>query len=321
MFHSLLSRCLGLLAFIGRYGTQGFALSILMGLALPQFAAAARPLLPVSIFLFVAITFIRADWPAIRHVLARPWRLILAIGWFTAAPLLMIGLIFALFGRGNLDPGLVLGLSLLAAAPPIMSGPAVAMMLGLDPTLVLASTILTTMAAPLTAPALVDLMAGAAVPLDQIALTLRLVWLIGGALAVGVLFRLLAGYPRILRHARSFDGFGVLMYFLFAIAAMDGVSAAAIAMPGRVVLFLGLAFGLAFIGFALAWLCLAPFMSGAQRFTLGYGTAQRNMGLLVAALGTSVPPSTFLFFAIAQFPIYMMPQIIKPLAKRFERRE
>jgi bile acid:Na+ symporter, BASS family len=40
---------------------KGFALSIFMGLALPQFAAAARPLLPITIFLFVAMTFARAD--------------------------------------------------------------------------------------------------------------------------------------------------------------------------------------------------------------------------------------------------------------------
>jgi bile acid:Na+ symporter, BASS family len=43
-------------AFMGRYGTQGFALSIFLGLALPQFAAAARPLLAFTIFIFVMTT-------------------------------------------------------------------------------------------------------------------------------------------------------------------------------------------------------------------------------------------------------------------------
>ncbi len=54
---------------------------------------------------------------------------------------------------------------------------------------------------------------------------------------------------------------------------------------------------------------------------MGYGTGQRNMGALVAALGAATPETTFLFFALAQFPIYLMPQIIKPLAKRFAERE
>lgn len=321
MFQSFINRLLGLLALAGHYGTQGFAISILLGLALPQFAAAARPLLPITIFLFVAMTFARADWPSIKMILVRPGRLILAVCWFIGAPLLMVGALFAVIGRGSLEPGLVLGLAILAAAPPIMSGPAVAMMLRLDPTLVLAATILTTALSPLIAPPLADFIAGSNVPLDRTMLMLRLFWLIAGAITSAALFRWLVGVERIQRHGRSFDGFGVLMYFLFAIAAMDGVTAAAFAMPGTVALFLGVAFGLAIAGFVLAYLLLSPFMSGPERFTLGYGTAQRNMGLLVAALGTSVPPTTFLFFALAQFPIYMMPQIIKPLSKRFAVRE
>ena len=41
------------------------------------------------------------------------------------------------------------------------------------------------------------------------------------------------------------------------------------------------------------------------------------MGLLIAALGAATPDTTFLFFALAQFPIYLMPQIVKPLVQRF----
>lgn len=316
MLHALVRRLLAVFALAGAYGTQGFALSILMGLALPQFAAAARPLLPVTIFLFVAMTFARADWISIRAILLAPGRLILAVLWFVGAPLAMVGGLLALLGRGAMDPGLVLGLAVLAAAPPVMSGPTVAMMLRLDPALVLAATILATVLSPLIAPPLADLIAGAAVPLDRGVLMLRLLWLIGGAIVAACVFRWLVGFRAIQLHGRSFDGFGVLMYFLFAVAAMDGVTAAALAMPGTVALFLAIAFGLAFAGFALAYGLLAPFMSGPERFTLGYGTAQRNMGLLIAALGTSVPPSTFLFFALAQFPIYMLPQLIKPLANR-----
>ena len=38
---------------------------------------------------------------------------------------------------------------------------------------------------------------------------------------------------------------------------------------------------------------------------------------VIAALGAATPETTFLFFALAQFPIYLMPQLIKPIAKRF----
>jgi BASS family bile acid:Na+ symporter len=40
------------------------------------------------------------------------------------------------------------------------------------------------------------------------------------------------------------------------------------------------------------------------------------MGLLIAALGTATPDTTFLYFALAQFPIYLMPQLVKPIAVR-----
>jgi BASS family bile acid:Na+ symporter len=130
----------------------------------------------------------------------------------------------------------------------------------------------------------------------------------------------LLGPGRIERNKASLDGIGVVMYFVFAIAAMDGVLAAAVATPGKVATFLAIVFAISFSGFALAWLFLRPLLP-ADRFILGYVTCQRNMGLLIAAFGAATPPTTYLFFALAQFPIYLMPQIIKPLALRFAVRK
>ena len=304
------------LALFGRYGTQGFAASIFLGLALPQFAAAARPLLAVCIFVFVTITFARVEAAALRGLLRRPGPLVLASLWLILAPVAIVTAGLAILGRETLDPGLVLGLAVLAAAPPIMSAPAVAMLLGLNPTLVTAAVLVTTTLSPLVSPFLADLVAGAVVPLDMRVLITRLVGLIGGAMVAAAVLRAVLGEGRIRAHKAQFDGLGVLMYFLFAIAAMDGVLAAAIADPGQVARFLSVAFSIALAGFAGAQLLLRPLAPG-DRFALGYGTGQRNMGLLIAALGASTPDSTFLFFALAQFPIYLMPQLVKPLARRY----
>jgi bile acid:Na+ symporter, BASS family len=108
----------------------------------------------------------------------------------------------------------------------------------------------------------------------------------------------------------------VLMYFIFAVAAMDGVLDAALARPAQVAQFLLFAFAMAGLGFLTAWFALRS-LPPAERFVLGYGTLQRNMGLLIAALGAAAPKSTFLFFALAQFPIYLMPLIVKPFIARF----
>lgn len=305
------------LALLGRYGTQGFALSIFMGLALPQFAAAARPLLPITIFLFVAMTFARADLSALKAALVRPRSVIIAVTWLTVAPVLMMVAIFAVFPQSSLDPGLVLGLIVVAASPPIMSGPAVAMMLNIEPTVLIAATIITTAAAPFIGPPIAEMLLGGPAPIDAHLLMLRLLGLIGGAIVLALLARWIVGYPRIVANKVALDGFGVVMYFLFAIAAMDGVTNAFMTRPDKVMLFLGVAFAVVLAGFAIAWAGLRLFMKPSDVFLMGYGTAQRNMGAMIAALGAATPETTFLFFALAQFPIYLMPQLLKPIARRF----
>lgn len=308
------------LAWLGRYGTQGFALSIFLGLALPQFSAAARPLLPVSIFCFTTVMFMRADFGVIGRLVRRPARLIVVWLWLVAAPVLMVAGGILLVGRENIDPGLLLGLALLGAAPPIVSSPAVAILYGFEPSLIIAGVIGTTIVSPIVAPLLVELLAGAAVPLDRLVLMGRLVFFIGGGMLTAVILRQLLGGARIHALKPNLDGFGVLMYFVFAIAAMDGVTRAAFETPGRVALFLAVAFAVAAAGFLSAALALRT-LPASERFMIGYGTGQRNMGLLVAALGTGVPQTTFLFFALAQFPIYLMPWLLRGVAARIRRSE
>jgi BASS family bile acid:Na+ symporter len=306
------------LAAIGRRGTEGFALSIFCGLALPQFAAQARPLLPVTIFCFTVIVFMRADMRIIAGLLRRPARFLMSCLWLILFPVLLVLAVLGLVGRENIDPGLLLGLAILGAAPPIMSSPAVAILYGFEPSLIIACVLSITVASPVIAPLVVDFLAGHAVPLDSSVLMFRMLIFIGGGMAVAMLLRRLVGPARIAGRKAELDGFGVVMYFVFAIAAMDGVTAAALSNPKLVALFLACAFGLSALGLA-SGLLLLRHVTPPDRFMLGYGAAQRNMGLLVAALGAGVPPTTFLFFALAQFPIYLMPWLLKPLAARLRR--
>jgi BASS family bile acid:Na+ symporter len=53
-----------------------------------------------------------------------------------------------------------------------------------------------------------------------------------------------------------------------------------------------------------------------QALALGLAAGNRNMGLMLAAAGAAVPELTWLYFAIAQLPIYLMPAMLKPLARR-----
>ena len=313
---TLFRRILDALATVGRYGTQGFILSLFVGLALPQLAAAARPFLGVAIFFFVTVTFMRVDLAALRALAARPATWLLSCLCLIAVPVLVVLAAVSIVGRGTLDPGLALGLAILAAAPPMMSAPAIAMLLRVEPTLVLASVLSVTLLSPVLSPLIADLVAGAAVPFDAFSLLRRLLWLVGGAIVCAAALRRLLGLDRIRRHKGSFDGLSVVMYFVFAVAAMDGVLATMFSDPARVARFLGAAVAVSFVCFAATWFALRR-VPPAERLVLGYATGQRNMGLLIAALGADTPRTTFLFFALAQFPIYIGPQIIKPFARRF----
>jgi BASS family bile acid:Na+ symporter len=201
-------RALDLLDLIGRYGTQGFAVSIFLGLAMPGAAAIARPLLGACIFAFTMLTFLRADFELIRRILRQPVRLALACLWLICAPGFLIGAALALIGRETLDPGMVLGLAIIAAAPPILSGPSVAALIGIEPSLLFSATIITTLLAPLVSHVLADLVAGAAVPVDRWALTLRLALFIGGATVAALAARRVIGEEKLIARHRSIDGAG-----------------------------------------------------------------------------------------------------------------
>lgn len=139
-------------------------------------------------------------------------------------------------------------------------------------------------------------------------------------MAVAAAIRFWLGLPRIKSMKANLDGFGVLMYFIFAIAAMDGVTRAALDNPRLVAFVLLCVFAVSAAGLLSTWFVLRR-LPASERFMIGYGTGQRNMGLLVAALGAGVSPTTFLFFALAQFPIYLLPWMLRGVAAGIRRRE
>jgi BASS family bile acid:Na+ symporter len=60
--------------------------------------------------------------------------------------------------------------------------------------------------------------------------------------------------------------------------------------------------------------------AGAPRaLVIGMASAFRNLGVIMAAIGTSLPDLAWFYFALAQFPIYLMPALLKLLARRLER--
>jgi BASS family bile acid:Na+ symporter len=80
--------------------------------------------------------------------------------------------------------------------------------------------------------------------------------------------------------------------------------------------------GLTLLAFALALGLIAVTAlvfarAGRSRaFAIGLIAGNRNIGLMLAAIGFAVPDVAWLYFALAQFPIYLLPHLLRPLARR-----
>jgi len=127
--------------------------------------------------------------------------------------------------------------------------------------------------------------------------------------------RWIAGASAIKRHNRPIDGLNILILFVFVSAVMGNVAGGVWADPVRVIELTTLAFA---VFFALVGVTALIFRRiGRERaLALGLLVSQRNMGLMVAATDGVLPGTTWLYFALSQFPIYLSPQLLKPIVRK-----
>ncbi len=313
----LLAPLAGALSRIGRHGTLILAGSVFVGLALPQLATILKPCFGPAIVVLVTLSFLRVDPAELRRHWTRPGLIAAAAAWcMLVVPAVLCTLALAL-GVNHRLPGLYFMLVLQLSAPGLLSSPAVAGLLGLDVALSLATLLLGAAIVPLTAGLFTHIFLGAAL-ISPAAFALKLFAIIGGSALTAAVIRRVAGGAFIEAQHERMDGLSVLAMVLFAIAAMDGVTAHIRSDPLLVL-------GLLTLGFALALgqLAVTAFVfRGAGRdraFAIGLIAAGRNMGIMLTATGFGVPEVAWLYFALAQFPIYLLPHLLKPLARRMRQ--
>ena len=213
------------------------------------------------------------------------------------------------------SPELFLALMLQAVASPMMAAPALAALMGLDSTLVLITLVTSTALVPVTAPLFAYAFFGTALTLSPLALGLKLAAILGGSLLVAVVIRLFAGAPAIAQHKQPIDGINILILFVFVAAVMGDVAASFWREPLKVA-------GLALLSFAIflallgATVVIFRSLGRERAFALGLMVSLRNMGLMVAATDGALPGLTWLYFALSQFPIYLSPQLLKPMVQK-----
>lgn len=301
---------------MGVHAARFLAVGVFIGLLFPPVAALLKPLLAPAVALLLSVAMVRIDW---GQVLIHGRRLRLSVSallWLTVISPVVTWLICQAI---DLPPAFTTALVLMAAAPPVTSSIAIALISRLDAALVLLGTLSATLIVPLTLPPLSLELLGLPIELSVLELSGRLALMVGSALAGSLIIRRLLGREGLVRHAEALDGVTVVLMLTFGIAIMDGVTDAAFADPVFVITCVAISFitniGLQLIGaasfFWLGW-------RGAISMALPSGN--RNMGLLLSVLGSSADPESALYFAIGQLPIYMLPAILAPVYRRAAQR-
>ena len=202
-----------------------------------------------------------------------------------------------------------------AMASPMMAAPALASLMGLDATLVLVTLITSTALIPFTAPLFAYVFIGPVLKIAPLTLGIKLLAILAGSALVGFAVRRMVGLRAIERQKERIDGFNILVLFVFVAAVMESVAPRFLAAP---LITIGLA-ALAFLvfGAVLGLTTLLFGYAGRERaLALGFMASQRNLGLMLAATGGALPDLTWLYFALSQFPIYLSPLLLQPIARR-----
>jgi len=305
------------LAWIGRQGTRALAASIFCGLALPQYAAYVKPYLGETVFVLLLFSYLRTDPAAFRRHLRSPGLTIPAALWLMVATPLVFGLGYTLAGLPQASPALYTIMILQIAITPITSSAAFAALMGLDVAFSLAVLIYSNALSPVTTVAFSYLFLGSSAfsPLD---LGLKLFLFYGGAAALASAIRAIAGREWIERQKEPIDGLNVIAIFVFAIAAMESVPRNVMADPLFAIELLAatVVLSLALIGSSV----LVFRRAGIDRaLAIGLQSGFRNIGLVMAALGSTLPDLAWFYFALVQFPIYLLPVVLQPLARRLQK--
>jgi BASS family bile acid:Na+ symporter len=186
--------------------------------------------------------------------------------------------------------------------------------MALDVEFTLLTLIICSALSPLTTVAFSYLFLGTSLfsPID---LGIKLFFFYAASGAAAFAIRRVAGQRWIERQKDHIDGLNVIAVFVFAIVAMASVPHQVMADP---------LFAAALLGLILVLSCLLIGVSMLVFLRAGTGIAMvigmlatfRNIGLVMATLGTVLPDTAWFYFGLVQFPIYLFPLALKPLARR-----
>lgn len=283
-----------------------------IGLALPPLAAVLRGwIVPVGVLL-VLFSILRVDPRRLGLAVRRPLHILLVSAVLLLGLPVLVGL--AALSLGAPD-WLAVGLTLAAAAPPLSSAAAFAIMLRIDAAEVTAISVPATLLSPLTVWLVTSYGPGMGTALDTSALVLRMGLIVAGSFALAFAIRRFAGDAALDRAGPGIDALTLLMIVVMGVGVMDDIN---IALRRDPVAWAGL-----FLATTVVMLlsCLAMLVlfwrAGRDRALAAAVTGGfRNMALMVAAVSGTLAPEILLVIITAQMPLFIAPLALRPVIAR-----
>ena len=127
------------------------------------------------------------------------------------------------------------------------------------------------------------------------------------------------GKAKVKSCSSALDGAAVIILIIFAIAIMDGFVERLIAEP-RFMLFVIYMSFLIYVGLivfmAITLHLIVPGWGRKTNLSISFSAGARNLAVILAVLPSNADPDMLVYFAAGQFPIYIMPAILKPIMLR-----
>lgn len=302
------------LGWIGRQKSGAIAVLVIIAILSPGLGTLLKPFVTHAVFGLLFLAFLRTDYAQTAGLVKNPALVIAATVWTTLLIPILIVFICTVTGLKEHYPEIFLGITLQAIASPITAAPAIAVIIGLDGTLVLVALVASTVLVPFSAPVIVAAF-GLELSLSPMAFGVKLFCILAGAAALGAIVRILLGSKLIKARSDEIDGINIALLFIFVCAVMGGLGQDIVDRPLPVLVLTMLAFALFFTLLAVTFAVFKA--AGTERaFALAMMASQRNMGLMLAGTSGIVPDLTWLYFAVSQFPLYLSPLLLAPLVKR-----
>lgn len=305
-----------ILAFIVRFAPQAMAGGVFIGLVLPDLADLLRPLIAPAVWGLLFLALLRISLKDMLETIRRPVLAVSLIFWMMIVTPVLMALVMMVV---DLRPGLEAALVLSASSSSLFSTPALGVMFGLDGALLLIVLVVGTLLVPIILPLAALTLLGFDMGADPMQLFIRMALLVVSAVIASLVVRRIVGEERVNGATDITESASVILLIVFAIGIMQGVTDRLLNDPWDIAHVAGIAFasyiGLMVIG-TLVFLFLVPGVGKRAALSAGFISGTRNLAIILAVLPASVDADIPLFFAVGQFPIYIMPMLLKPVFHR-----